>query len=218
MKRVLLISVADADYFRYMQGMVKSAAKNFPEASLFIELINMDEASADILRQSHPDIQVRITSKKFGSKGEKRCFCASRRASLFAELWNKTTPMIWLDADSIIRRSCKELADLVNSHDIIMRQKRKGHFASGTIGIGTSDICRELTLKYEEYVNADHSWMSDQNNLNRVWKEFRKRIYFVALPHTFCDVWLSDDGAIWAAKAKKKKAAKYVHELNSFLE
>ena len=78
-------------------------------------------------------------------------------------------------------------------------------------------MCKEFALKYEQSVNSDHSWMSDQKNLNLAHRAFRKRINFVPLPHNYCDVWLSDEGAIWAAKSKKKNSKRYVHELNKFL-
>lgn len=217
-REILLFSVADAAYFKYMQGLVKSAAINFPEARMFVELVNMDKESALLLESQHPKIQVRVINKIFDCEHSKKCFCASRRASLFVELFDSTpTPMMWLDADSLVRRPCKGLVDLMFSCDLSMRQKRKGHFASGTICLGTSDICKQFAIRYEECVNADHSWMSDQNNLNKVHRIFRKRINFVPLPHTYCDVWFSEEGAIWAAKARKKTSKKYIHELNRFL-
>lgn len=215
--KILVFSVADAAYYKYLRGMVRSAAVNFPQANMFVELVNLDQSHADALQKLHPKISIRLEKRKFKTKFDQKCFCAGRRASLFVELYSKSAPAMWLDADSIIRRPCDELVSLLYNCDLTMRPKSAGRFASGTIGLGRAKVCLLLAKKYKTYVNADHTWMSDQNNLNRVYREFKKSIRFTPLPKTFCDVWLSEEGAIWAAKSKKKNSVRYLEELSKYL-
>lgn len=216
MKKITILTVANAPYFQLLEGMVRSAEKNFPRANMMVELVNMGSEYLKIVEQWHSDIIVRSVAVE---KSAERNFCTNRRAALFREYRKKESgPLIWIDADSLIRRPCNDLADHILSCDLTMRNKTKNKFAAGTIGIGNSRICTELVNRYYEMVKADTSWMSNQNNLNRLYAEFKKRINFVSLPNIYCDVWLSDEGIIWAAKARKKKSERYLRELNEFLK
>ena len=216
MRDITILTVANARYFQLLEGMVRSAEKNFSRASMIVELVNMESKYLKIVEQWHSDITVRSTSVE---KSLEKNFCTNRRAFLFREYRKKKFGhMMWLDADSVIRRPCDDLADHLLSCDLTMRMKTEKKFAAGTIGMGNSQICTEMTNEYYRMVEADSSWMSNQNNLNNLYAKFKKRIRFKPLPNTYCDVWLSDEGVIWAAKARKKKSEKFLSELNKFLK
>ena len=215
MRDVTILTVADGAYFSLLKGLVKSADVNFSRASLIVELVNVEEKHLDEIKSLHSDILVRILNKNFNSEHEKKCFCTNRRASLFREFRQKEYgPLMWLDADSIIRSSCNALADHLLSCDLTMRPKKtKATFAAGTIGLVVSPVCVEMAGRYEHLTNGVATWMSNQLNLNKLYRQYKKRINFKPLPNIYCDVLLSDEGIIWAAKSRKKSAKRYRREL-----
>lgn len=218
MSSIKIISLADEDYFEYLCCCVASASLNFSEASFFVVLVNPKENYKERLKSIHNNIEIVIEKKDFSSHQEKKCYCASRRAFLFYDLRSKTDDiLLWIDADSIIRSSCKDLIEHLNSCDITMRPKdNPGKFASGVIGVNNSNICYDFVEEYYKRVSKDNSWMSDQNNLNETYSFFKDKINYQPLENKYCDVWLSEDGVIWEAKSKKKKDKKYLKEMRKY--
>jgi len=218
MKNITLISLADGEYYKYLKVLVASAVKNFPQASLYIVLVNMEEKYRDEIKSFGENIRVNIEKVSFTGEHEKRCYCASRRAFLFKKLRKEIDDiLLWVDADSIIRKSCNELIVHLNSCELTMRSKSKGKFASGVIGVGSSDICNEFIEEYYKEVSKHNDWMNDQRSLCDVYYKFQDRIKFSFLPRPYCEVSLTDDAYIWAAKARRKNSSKYKREMAKYV-
>ena len=86
MKKITILTVANAPYFQLLEGMVRSAEKNFPRANMIVELINMGSEHLKIVEQWHSDIIVRSVAVE---KSAERNFCTNRRAALFREYRKK---------------------------------------------------------------------------------------------------------------------------------
>lgn len=216
MKEIKIISLADSSYFEYLLCFVRSASKYFPSALFHAVLVNPLEGQVEQLKDSHDRIDVVVEEVKFKTKQAKKCYCASRRAYLFHKLREEFDGiLLWVDADSIIRGSCDDLIQHLDSCELTMRPKsdREGCFASGVIGIGNSQICKDFIKEYYRRVLKDKTWMSDQNNLNITYGLFKNMINFKPLDDKYCDVWLSDDGIIWEAKSDKKRGERYIQEM-----
>jgi hypothetical protein len=217
LKDITIISLADDVYYQYLKSLVISATINFPQALLFIVLVNMDKKFRDELLSYNSKMKVEIEQVNIPPGYDRACYCASRRAFLFKKLREETSNiLLWVDADSIIRKPCNDLISHLNSCDVTMRPKVSGRFASGIIGINSSDVCNNFINRYYDLVKDDKDWMSDQKNLNRTYLEFKDTINFVPLANIYCDVWLSRQGVIWTAKSKTKKSNKYREEMTKY--
>lgn len=217
MSSITLISLADSAYYKYLKVLVKSAIKNFPQAKLYMVLVNMEDGYADEIKSLGDNIRVEIERVDFSGEHEKRCYCAGRRAFLFKKLREETDDiLLWVDADSIIRKSCDDLIFHLNSCELTMRSKSKGKFASGVIGIDSTDICNKFIEEYYLEVGRHNDWMNDQRSLHQVYLKFKDDIKFKYLPRLYCEVSLTEKAVIWTAKSHRKDSKKYKREMAKY--
>ncbi len=217
MKNITLISLADSSYYEYLKVLVKSAIKNFSQAKLYMVLVNMEEKYKDEIKSLGENIRVDIETVSFSGDHEKRCYCASRRAFLFKKLREETDDiLLWVDADSIIRKSCDDLIAHLNSCELTMRSKSKGRFASGVIGVDSTDVCNRFIEEYYAEVGRHNDWMNDQRSLHQIYLKFKDEIIFSYLPRTYCEVSLTEGSVIWTAKSRRKNGRKYRAEMAKY--
>ncbi len=219
MASIRVVSLADDEYYCYIRALVGSAAVNFPIAKMHVVLVNVDESKALALKSMHPNIIVESEKIDFvKAKMCKRCYCARRRAFLFKRIRKVTSDtLVWIDADSIIRKNCDHLNEKLASYDLATVCKRKtGRLRSGIIAVGNSKASRHFINRYEKSLITDHRWMADQDNLNKVYKNMRKELKFWSLPGWYCDVWMRPLGSIWTAKSKLKHSKKYRQEMKKY--
>ena len=223
---VNIIGISDIVYLNYFSTMVRSAAVNFPQAKVLCHLINVPRKKQDDLKSLHPDIEVTTESIRFKSWKpiRKYIYCANKRAELLCRAVGRGEALLYLDADSIIRKQCVELVDILSSCDITVKEKKKKHglkarhgrFSAGIIGFGKGLIVKEFIKRYAYIVEHDLNSYSDQYNLYEVYREFKDRINYVPLPERFCDTRLSNDGVIWNGKSSRKTTAKYKKEMKKY--
>jgi len=217
LKNITLISLADSAYYKYLKVLVKSAIINFPQAKLHIVLVNMGEEHRVAIKSLGENIRVDIETVSFPGEHEKRCYCASRRAFLFKKLREETDDvLLWIDADSIIRKPCDDLISHLNSCELTMRSKSKGRFASGVIGVDSTDVCNMFIEEYYAEVSRHNDWMNDQRSLHQVYLRFKDKIKFNYLPRTYCEVSLTEEAVIWTAKSHRKDGKKYRAEMAKY--
>lgn len=235
-----IITATDKAYFNFAKVLVKSATINFPESSMYIELINMDENAKAIIKKICPKCEVELKSVRFKYDAQKKCFCTNRRARLFEKLRNRCDDiLIWVDADSIIRKPCDELKEIASKHDVSIATrfiKNKKRILAGVIAFNNTEKANKLLKRYitimkkenkwqkvkdiDKLVNDGFTWkvwMSNQMVLNRLCMVTMKdEISFGELGNKHCDCYLTDDGVIWAAKNTHKKSQIYLKELKKY--
>lgn len=216
MSNIKIITLSDGAYFNLLIPMVNSVNINFPEANMHIVLVNIEEEKDELIRKINPTYEV--VHENVDLKGnDLKCYCTNRRMFLLNDIRGMDNSfLIWIDADSLVRKRCDELVALSHSCELTMRQKTEKKHAAGVIGIGNSNVCKEFLNRYSLIGEIEKDWMSNQRNLSNIYKEFKDRISYKPLPNKFCDVWLSDDGVIWAAKSKLKKSEKYIKEKEKY--
>lgn len=206
--------------------MVHSAAINFPQAKVLCHLINVPQKKQGLLKRLHPNIEMTTEKIDFHlwKPIRKYIYCANKRAELLYNAVDSGNKLLYLDADSIIRKPCSELMDILGSCDLTVKEKKKkgglkakyGRFSAGIIGFGNNSIVKEFIKRYAYIVEHDLNSYSDQYNLYKVYREFKNRINYVPLPERFCDTRLSDDGVIWNGKSNRKATAKYKKEMEKY--
>lgn len=226
---IVLISLADAEYFKYLRILAISQSINLPDVPMLVFLVNCDKSMAREMVALNKNCHVEIEHKSFKSEHQKRCYCAQRRAYLFKSIRNSARKhMIWIDADSIIRKPCQSLIEHSLSCDfsakvkrVSSKQKSSGaKFASGVLSIGVSPDC-DLFIDYyyracQNKKGKEINWLDDQLKLTETFDNLGFRLHSNPLPETYCDTSLSDESVIWAAKADLKYSQKYLKEMEKF--
>ena len=215
-EKITILTLANMTYYQYLLPLVKSVNCFFNEAKMEIYLVDFggDKELEEICSvNSNYNIHFVKSPKSIPIK----CYCTNARADLFYQHRRINDDiLLWIDADSIILKSCDDLGKHLRSCELTMRAKSLDRFAAGVIGIGYSDICHRMVDRYRYMVTKRYSeWMANQECLNVLYGEFKDIVEFKPLPKIYCDVWLSDEGVIWAAKADKKMDQKYVSAINS---
>lgn len=217
MASIRIISLANDGYYSYLRALVASAAVNFSIAKMHVVLVNVSKKKKLTLQSMHPNIIVDSETVDFTHMSE-GCYCARRRAHLFQRIRKVTSDtLMWIDADSIIRKDCNHLNEELASFDLAtVRKKRTGTLRSGIIAVGNSKASRNFINRYEKSLITDHRWMADQIHLNRIYHDMEKELKFRPLSSWYCDVWMRPLGSIWTAKSKKKHSRKYLQEAEKY--
>ena len=210
-----IISVANDKYYRYLTALVKSAAIHFPEAAMYVCLVNREENG---LKRLHHNIEI----EKRYVKGNDKVYCANLRASLFRSVRKrKSGYLIWVDADTVIRGNCKGLIKHIESCDITARPKpvpqhakRFGHHWSGIISVADTKSCKDFMTAYYHLVSRDPTWLSDQLNLDLALKAFSGN--FKPLPEKYMDFEYEPESVIWTGKGKRTKDKRFQEEVGLY--
>jgi lipopolysaccharide biosynthesis glycosyltransferase len=232
-----ILSACDKTYFKFLKVMVKSAMVNFPASTVYVELVNMDKKFKTIIENIDSKCKAEITSVDFKNPNQRKCYCTNRRVELFNKMRKKCDDvLIWIDADSIIRRSCNELMKITKTHDVSAVVRPKGTLRGGIIAINNTDMGNKFIKKYVKIMKPLNQWnkakdtkkiqsdpftwevwMSNQNCLDYLCRKWRKTdLRFAALDNLYCDVHLKDEGIIWAAKNRLKTSPIYLEELKKY--
>jgi hypothetical protein len=241
---IRIISLADASYFKYLRVLVNSARVNFPEAKFHAVLVNLDDHFGQELQRSHPRCEYTIERVKFVNDEQKRCYCTNRRGYLLYHIRKMTNDILmWLDADSIIRKPCTELMKICHSVDFAAKKKTKHDmnkagskprgFMGGLLIFGNTPIAAEMTARYyETIVQRDQwqrlvnkklkdklfvskVWMANQDLLTNLVENYEYKIRFSPLAQEFLDCKLFDSSVIWSLKRSTRKKPEYKNKFNA---
>lgn len=218
---IILFSLTDPEYFKYIKALIRSSKKYFSESKFCATLVNCNDKQINQLKKIN-NCDILIENKKFLNDHEKRCYCASRRAHLFIKLREKYPDdyLVWVDADSIFVKNAKLFSNHIISCDVSMRPKnlKIGTFASGVITSGPKSI--DFFNEYNNKINSKlnlNKWLTDQKMLNLTYNEFKNKINFKPLPNIFCDVWYSNNGVLWVAKRRIRDNNAFQNEVNKWI-
>ena len=201
---ITIISLADGKYAAYLNVLVKSATKNFPEAKIVCVLVNSNE---DI-----PGCEL-LHEKVDLSGHDLECYCTNARASLLKK-FRKTRDgmLIWMDATTIIRKPC-ELAQIASKYDVCTRKKPDGKRWAGLLCVNDTEGGNRFIDEYYRLVNKDVSWYSNQDALDHC---SHIDVSFGDLPETYLD-YKFGDSVIWTGKGKKVREDKrWKEEMNKW--
>ena len=187
---ITIISLADERYAAYMKVLVKSAAKNFPEAKLSCVLVNSDE---DI-----PGCEL-LHEKTDLSGHDLECYCTNARAKLLKDLRQKRDGIIiWMDATTIIRKPCYGLIDVASKYDVCYRHKPEGGGWAGLLCVNDTDGGLKFVEEYYRMVSRDTTWYSNQDALNTP----IEGVFYGDIPETYLD-YKFNDSIVWTGKGRK---------------
>ena len=164
---MLIVSLCDEKYVDYALPMVASAKVNMPFASVRMHIVNatnfplLDEK----FKAANPKCQCVHEEVQFHSKLQMQCYCTNRRAALFKKIRDEQgssrSPMVWIDADSLIVKPANSLLKHLSGKDILLCKKPEvvrnrsvgyGRFRGGFVVIGNTDKSDQFVSRYDSLV------------------------------------------------------------------
>lgn len=168
MSNIRIVTLADLSYFEYLKSLVNSIHINLPDVKIHAYLINLQDVHGDILKSIHPNLEYTIENVKFKFDLQKRCYCTNRRGKILKDLRDSTNDiLIWLDADSLIVKECRDLIEFAETCDLSIRPKNKSDltkvaikqrrlphgFMAGVIIVGNSEKSKLFTDMYDKNIS-----------------------------------------------------------------
>jgi hypothetical protein len=227
-----ILAISDCEFFPRLKTLASSINTNMPAAILHAYLVNM--ASKELiasLRKLHPrtevyfdeaaldDREVKVALDGVTRFTEKAGYCVNLRArAIHRLLLDGCDYLLFLDADSIIRRDLSRLIDMIDDSDILIHKRdRPEEFmrvAAGAIGVkrsaGTIRFFERLIARVDELGNR--TFFSDQLAFYRTALETDGEVKISHLPIEYIDWEFSPDSSIWTGKGQRK------HESRIYLD
>jgi hypothetical protein len=212
---VTILAVSDAAYLKHLVPLAASLNVHFPEARLHAHLINTPSWVAKIVWKFHRNMDCTFERRKFKTESQRKAYCANIRVAVLNNLLKSGVGvLIYMDADSIVRKGLSEFVQLIRDHDIIIRQRfntgERTRFATGIIGINNSSRTHNFLVRWSEKVDQQkYQWFGDQISFAKTYDELSGPFRLYRLPMQFIDWELLSGSSIWSGKAEKKKERLY---------
>jgi len=232
----IICTVASNEYLPEVEKLIASAKIHMPNQLIHIVLVNVDELKAIYLKELNENIVIEYDYIEFKNHVDKRGWCTNRRALLFPKLMKKYThPIIWVDADSIFINSSEELLDYSKKYDLSVdythnhrsltaRSKQLQNLPKGPLGspyygvfnnsvimTNNSSAAKEMFIYFSRLIDKYRLlWYADQEGLYLTYKEFEKKVNFLALDRKFCSRYYDENAVIWTAKGSIKQNEQYI--------
>ena len=197
---IRIVTLADKSYFNYAKALAFTAKQYCPEFIFHIVLVNMSGEYAEILQKINNKSVIQFETHQFSSKNEKCCYCANRRGEILYQLRNKTKDvLVWIDADSLIRRPLSKLLKHAKKFDVSMSISRKGHLMSGLIVVNPTEGGFIFARAYANYLRPRNIWIQwfSAQSILLEFKRTLKKVTYGKLAPTFLDMEFSKSGVIW---------------------
>jgi hypothetical protein len=219
-----ILAVADGEFLGRAAALAASIACHMPAARLHACLVNVDPEPAEReLRSRHANVEfsheraaLDAATVKVGLDGltrytEKAGYCVNLRGRAVLRLLRAGRPrVLFLDADSIVRRHLAPLCELIDAHDLVIhRRPHERDFmgvAGGVIGVRPTPRALEFFARAVDRIGllGDREFFSDQLAFHQVLGELGPRLRVAHLPQPYIDWEFAADSFIWTGKGRRK--------------
>lgn len=218
-----ILAIADPDFVPRLRALAASIAANMPSALLHACLVNAnDEHAAEILTAhancefSFEYAELDTTQVKIGRDGitpytEKAGFCVNLRGRKTLELLREgARRVLFVDADTIVRRDLGPLCALIDANDVVIHKRPHENdymgVAGGVIGVrpstGGIEFFERAVARIDAIGNRD--FFSDQLAFTQTIEELGARVRVAHLPKAYIDWEFEPDSFIWTGKGRRK--------------
>lgn len=213
-----IVTAFDPEYYDYGAALVESVLQN-TDYEIYVQLINFDKVPLGLVNSR---IQGDIETHGFADKQHKAEYCANMRAGLFLQLFGKE-PLLWLDADSIVRKPLPVLEAMLRDQADTVAYKREEEpfrdiemhqYLISTVGISTTPAARDfLTVWYEltEKLRREArpaTIMEVQIAYNRALRHLGNRVRFKCIGKNHTDMDFHPDSEIFEGQGRRKDHSK----------
>ncbi len=224
--QLTILSISDPLYLNRLKALISSVSQNYPQVKFYCHLVNTEQSVAESLQHLYPNLECNFDYQEFNSEEDKKAYCANIRADVIYQLMQKpeTSSLLYLDADSIVRKDLSDLLDTINNHDLVVLKREEAEekylkFAAGVIGIKNSSITQKFIAQWATLVKEQlYEWYSDQLCLYYAYEQFQSQLNTFDLPQRFIDWEFLSTSSIWVGKGPRKDENKiYVLEEEYYL-
>jgi len=232
MSELTILCVSDLSYLFFVKTVFNSIKCNVKIPYRFhLHTINVSEKEIESFKNEYENIEftndkIELDDKPninnaFG-KSKKAAYCANIRAKILYDLMSKGVEYIlYLDADSIVRKNLNELLSLIKQTDLIIFRRDEVKrlnlkVLTSVIGVNNNEKSFKFVECWKNFMLQEdilYSWFSDQ----RYFYETMLKCTDVKvhhLPKHYTDSSFSNESVIWNGKADRKfKDKKYIKEM-----
>ena len=209
---ITIFSVSNSRYLKHLKVLLSSVTQNFPESTLYFHLININKDEIAELININQNINYYLENIEFNSGQEEKAYCANIRAkTIYKLLLNKEIDLLlYLDADSIVRKDLSDLVSLIRLHEITILHRflsKDEHlkFATGVIGIKKTNNSLAFIKHWSDLVdNNIYEWFTDQLSFSKTYNALASEINLCNIPKKFIDWEFSLTTSIWVGKGPRK--------------
>ena len=215
--QLAILSVSDPKYLRHLKTLLASVAQNFPVVKFYLHLINVEQSITEELLNIYPHIEFSWHNQQFANQENKQAYCANIRASLIFELLQQQdlSSLLYLDADSIVRKDLSELVKLIDTGDLVILERKNAaqarlRFPTGVIGIKNNSSTIKFIERWRDLLYDNlYDWYSDQACFTQTYEQMSSQVKLVSLPPEYVDWNFLPLSPIWVGKG----ARKYEHKI-----
>lgn len=235
MNELIILCVSDVSYLPFVKTLFNSVKCNVKLPYKFhLHTINVSEEEIENFRNEYKNIEftsdeITLDSGQNNSnpfcKSKKEAYCANIRAMVICDLLKCTNnPILYLDADSIVRGDLIELYKIIKSNDLALFRRdgaaKKNKILTGVIGINNNKTAFEfINYWVNELLKKDnlYKWFSDQIYFYTAMEKFGDEVKISTIPKKFIDVDFLEGAVIWCGKAERKfENEKYIKEMGEY--
>ena len=235
MERLTILSVSDATYLPFIRVLFNSIKCNVKVPYKFhLHTINVPDKKLPFFKDTYKNIE--FTEDKIEldetadpsnafKKSKKASYCANIRAKVIQYLMTRGDQYIlYLDADSIVRKDFNLLLDLIKQNDLIIHRRKHISYEThkvltSVIGINNNKNSLSFLEMWKDFMLADsnlYKWFSDQLYF---YETMQKKEYIKVghLPIEYVDWKFNDSSYVWNGKSSRKKTHKiYLKEMEKY--
>ena len=235
MGELTILGVSDSSYLPFIRILFNSIKCNVKIPYKFhLHTINVPEKKINFFKDTYENIEftgdkieLDETSNSSNSfnKSKKAAYCANIRAKVLHYLMTRGDEYIlYLDADSIVRKDLEELFLLIKDTDLIIfrrdeQQDSRTKVLTSVIGINNNVRSLRFIENWKRFMIQDriiYSWFSDQTYF---YKSMLKHpdVKVSPLPALYVDSGFENKSFIWNGKGNRKyKSREYTKEMQSY--
>jgi Nucleotide-diphospho-sugar transferase len=237
MPELIVLAIADPEFLPRLEVLAASLERNSPSARLHACLVNVEPADAERLRVIHRHTELQneslsldATHVKIGLDGitpytEKAGYCVNLRGRVILDLLHAgCRRVLFVDADTIVRRDLGPLCALIDQNDLVIHKRPEApefmRVAGGVIGVRPTDAAIEFFTRAVARIDAigNREFFSDQLAFHLTIEELDGRVSVGHLPKKFIDWDFDEQSFIWVGKGRRKhENAQYLAEERSYV-
>jgi hypothetical protein len=210
----MILIISDIDYYEKALILIKSIRLHHDNLKIHYHQINFKyDIKIDNIEYSNS--QLKLDNKQIYKHNnleytQKQAYCANIRFHIINNIISKNKYVLYLDADSIIRKPINQLLDNCNKYDLIINKctekkyYRKGfRLRTGVFSIRNTPKMINFLQDIIKNINLN-SWFSDQDNIQDTFIEYVDNINFKILEKSYIDWKYNLDSFIWVGKGNCK--------------
>jgi hypothetical protein len=223
----MILIVSDQDYYDKSLILIKSIRLLYPDLKIHYHQINFKlDLKIDNIEYSYNNLEL-DNNKKFKYNNiqytQKQAYCANIRFQIINNLISENQYILYLDADSIIRKPIDSLLQLCQNYDLVINKctkksyYRKGfRLRTGVFSIRNTPIMKKFLNNILQNIKLEQ-WFSDQDTIQDTFIEYVDDISFKILEQKYIDWNYNQESEIWVGKGDNKYKNLQYKQLENYI-